>query len=513
MRGKYEAPRKKGSILPILAVILVIAIIIVGVLLVPKLMDHFSNPDSGSSLSQNQDGTTGSTNGSESQPTETQTEPTETEPPTTEPPEPVHVVSTATITSTGDVLMHLPVINTGLQSDGSYDFESIFRYAAAYTSGTDYMVGNLETTLCGTGNGYKYSGYPSFNCPDEIVDAMKDAGFDMVLTANNHCYDTSTVGLLRTLEIIEDRELQSLGTMTTAEDPKYQVVDINGINIGMICYTYSTTGNSGRPMINGLPTKEDAAGLINTFTYGNLDAFYSEVSGYMDDMKEEGAEAIVLYIHWGEEYQLKANGNQTAIAQKLCDLGVDVIVGGHPHVVQPMDLLTSTVDGDHKTVCLYSMGNAVSNQRLGNISYVDIANTEDGVLFSVTFSKYSDGTVYLESTELIPCWVNMHYPDKYTKEYNILPLDAETQEEWKTLYSLSDYTYNCAVNSYDRTMKIVGEGLTECKDYLSQAKEAREAAYWEEAYGEPMPAETTGTADTADSAATTDSTDSGDNIM
>ena len=476
MRGKYEAPRKKGGILPILVVILLIAVIVVGAMLVPKLMDRFGKPDStgGSSTNQTQ-GSPSSTKGQEPTPTETTAE--TTEPPTTEAPEPVHVVSTATITSTGDVLMHLPVINTGLQTDGSYDFESIFRYVSSYTAKADYTVANLETTLCGTSNGYQYSGYPCFNCPDEIVDSLKDAGFDMLLTANNHCYDTSTVGLLRTLEVTREKGLATLGTMYTAEEPKYEVVDINGINIGMICYTYSTMGDSGRPLINGLPTKADAAGLINTFTYGNLEGFYTELSGYMKDMKEEGAEAIVLYIHWGEEYQLKANANQTAIAQKLCDLGVDVIVGGHPHVVQPMDLLTSTEDPDHKTVCLYSMGNAVSNQRLGNISYVDIANTEDGVLFSVTFSKYSDGTVYLESTELIPCWVNMRYPDKYTKEYNILPLDTETQDEWQTLYDMSSSQYSAAVKSYERTMSIVGNGLTECQEYLAQAKETREAAY------------------------------------
>ncbi|MGM9604138.1 MAG: CapA family protein, partial [Faecousia sp.] len=97
--------------------------------------------------------------------------PKETQPPATEPPEPEHVVSTAQIAVTGDILMHMPVINTGLQSDGSYNFDSIFRYLTSYASAADYAVANLETTLCGTDKGYKYSGYPAFNCPDEIVDA------------------------------------------------------------------------------------------------------------------------------------------------------------------------------------------------------------------------------------------------------------------------------------------------------------------------------------------------------
>ena len=118
-------------------------------------------------------------------PTDPPEDPTED---TTEPtlPEPEHVVSTATIAATGDILMHMPVVNTGLQTDGSYDFSSIFRYLEPYSSGVDYAIANLETTLCGTENGYPYHGYPNFNCPDEIAYGAADAGFDMLLTANNH---------------------------------------------------------------------------------------------------------------------------------------------------------------------------------------------------------------------------------------------------------------------------------------------------------------------------------------
>jgi poly-gamma-glutamate synthesis protein (capsule biosynthesis protein) len=182
-------------------------------------------------------------------------------------------------------------------------------------------------------------------------------------------------------------------------------------------------------------------------------------------MKDEGAEATMLFIHWGVEYQLTQNAQQEKIAQSLCDLGVDVIVGGHPHVVQPVDLLTSTTDPDHKTVCLYSMGNAVSNQRLGNISYVKTAHTEDGVLFSVTFCKYSDGSVYLLSTDILPTWV---YLDKSgsPSSYTIIPLDETRSDQWAELYSLSDNVYESALKSYDRTMAIVGDGLTECQNYL-----------------------------------------------
>ena len=148
--------------------------------------------------------------------------------------------------------------------------------------------------------------------------------------------------------------------------------------------------------MNGILTTEDAKGLINYFDYDNLTGFYNEVSGYIDAMEAQGAQAVVMYIHWGEEYQLQANANQTTVAQGLCDLGIDVIVGGHPHVVQPVDLLSSTTDPDHKTVCLYSMGNAISNQRR-HLMNLNTGHTEDGVLFSFTFAEYSDGTVRLDS--------------------------------------------------------------------------------------------------------------------
>ncbi len=463
--SNYDRRCPTGVLVTCIALVLVAAIAVAALWLMPRKPHTppvLQDPDWGASLPSQ-----------DSQPTK----PTETDPPPTETkPEPVHVVSTASILSTGDVLMHMPVVNTAIQGDGSYNFDMVFQYVSPYAAAADYAVANLETTLCGTDNGYKYSGYPCFNCPDEIADGALGAGFDMFTTANNHCYDTSTVGLLRTLTVLEERGMDALGTSSSAEDPGFVIKEINGIKIGMVAYTYSTTGDSGRPMINGLPTKPDAVGLINTFDETKLDAFYTEIDGHIQAMKEQGAEAVVAYMHWGVEYHTTQNANQTAIAQKLCDLGVDVIIGGHPHVVQPMDLLTSTEDPNHKTVCLYSMGNAISNQRLGLIGSIDTAHTEDGVLFSVTFSKYSDGTVVLEGTDLIPCWVNMH-TSTGKKEYNILPLDDATRDQWQTLYGLSDVGLNAAGKSYDRTMKIVGEGLSECQEYLSQAKADREAAY------------------------------------
>ena len=399
----------------------------------------------------------------------------ETEPPET--PEPEHVVSTAQIAVTGDILMHMPVINTGLQSDGSYNFDSIFRYLNTYASQADYAVANLETTLCGTDKGYKYSGYPAFNCPDEIVDALKNAGFDMLLTANNHCYDTSEYGFLRTVNTIRNKGLQVLGTRAAATEPKYTVQDIGGIKIGMVNYTYQGLPDNpvaGKVYMNKNTLSDTCAPLVNSFVTGQMDSFYQEVSQCLTQMKADGAEATVMFIHWGNEYQTTPSAEQQQIAQQLCNLGFDVIVGGHPHVIQPAALLTSTLDPDHKTVCLYSTGNAVSNQRIAEMD-LKTGHTEDGLLFTMTFSKYSDGTVYLEDVDVLPCWVDLRTEPQ--AEYPIIPLDDSIRDQWQSLFGLTDEALEGAQKSYDRTQELTGSGIQLARTYLAEQKQQREADY------------------------------------
>lgn len=425
----------------------------------------------------------------ETTPTQAVTLPTEppteaTVPETTVPPEPEHVVSTATILSTGDLLMHGQLIVDAKQDDGTYDFSYIFPYITEYVSDADFAVANLETTLAGTAK--PYQGNPMFNCPDEIVDAAKNAGFDMLLTANNHSYDSQQAGFERTIRTVREKGLLNLGTMLSGEEPKFVVQEINGIKIGMIAYTYedSAVGNSV-PALNYNPMQAGGYDIINCFRHAAPEPFYAALETQIAEMRQQGAEAIVLYIHWGQEYKLEPNSYQTAMAQRLCDLGVDVIIGGHPHVVEPVALLESTVDPNHRTVCLYSMGNAVSNQRLGKLKSITTAHTEDGVLFSISFSKYSDGTVYLEDASLIPTWVraidangNTVVRDSATiRRYEILPLDDSRRSQWQEQFGIDDSTLAQCNDSWQRTMDITGAGLNQVQDYLHAEKSAREANY------------------------------------
>lgn len=404
--------------------------------------------------------------------------PAETEAPTeTTLPEPETVVSTATVSVQGDLLMHKPIFETNsvvYQKDGTYDFSPVFKYLTQTLQGYDYAIANLETTF--GGDDFPYQGNPAFNCPDAFLPAIVEAGYDGLLTANNHSYDTLMTGITRTLENVRGAGLDTFGTRLTEEESRYRVVEVNGIKIGMVCYTY-TSGMSGdgRPRLNGNSPVEQP-NLVNWFEIKNPQKMYDEMEEILAAMEAEGAEVTMLFLHWGNEYELTENSFQNQQAQALCDLGVDVIVGGHPHVVQPVDLLTSTADPAHKTICIYSMGNAVSNQRSGNIPACSTPHTEDGILFEITFEKYSDGKVYVQSADILPTWVNMHNRNG-GREYNILPLAEDTRDQWQDLFDLTGDTLGAAQRSYDRTMKIVGEGLTKIQSFLAQEKEARESYY------------------------------------
>ena len=385
------------------------------------------------------------------------------EPTTTQPPPP-EVTSTATIRSAGDVLIHIPVFQNARKNDGSYDFNHIFTYSEDIISDCDYFVANLETTLGGT-NGRSYTGFPRFNSPDSIVDALKGAGVDCLLTANNHTFDTNGSGALRTIDIIEKAGLDYTGTRKTTDDLQYFTKKISGINFGFACYTYETPTSEGRKALNGLIVDTTTAPLINSFNPAKPQAFYDELESNIKAMKKKGAEVIVVYVHWGEEYQLAQNTKQQEIAQAICDLGADVIIGGHPHVVQPIDLLTSS-DGTHKTVCVYSMGNFLSNQRR-NLMGLKTGHTEDGLIFEMTFSKYSDGTVVFDSVDAIPTWVHL-YSENGKKVHSIVPLkgNLDKQAEKLGLNKTSD-GLSFAKASQERTNALVSKGEKECNDYLS----------------------------------------------
>ena len=367
---------------------------------------------------------------------------------------------TATIINTGDILVHTPVLGGAKTADGNYDFSAFFIESEKYFKAADYATVNFEVTLGGNEK-QRFDGYPMFNTPDSILDTIKSSGIDMVTTANNHCYDTGYDGLIRTAQQMKLNGIDFIGTKEFETDPTYLVKDINGIKIGMVAFTYENAAAAGRKSINGNLVRAEANNLINSFSYERIEEFYTQAQSVVDGMKNNGAEAFVFYMHWGEEYQLTPNKWQKTIAQKLCNMGVDVIVGAHPHVVQPIELLHSE-DSQNTTVCIYSMGNSISNQRQELMDSCPSGHTEDGVLFSYTFTKDSDGVVSLTGVDVIPTWVNK-YPGGSGYQYTMYPLETA---DMANNYQFGAAALRKAMASFERTKKLVAPGLTECQKYL-----------------------------------------------
>ncbi|MBQ4037577.1 MAG: CapA family protein [Clostridia bacterium] len=386
--------------------------------------------------------------------------------PTPEVTEP-YVVDTASVGVIGDILIHETNYNSARRADGTYDFTENYTLVQPYLSKYDYTVANLEVTLGGEkpAVGRYPSAYPLFNCPDSIVDALKGAGVDLLLTANNHSYDTRTAGMLRTVQVVRDKGLEYLGTRDDLNESFYKVKDLNGIKIGMACFTYSTVSSSGVKALNGITMDRDAGPYVSSFAYNRLDEFYAEAEKAIAEMKQGGAEFIMFYLHWGDEYRYSPNTYQKTIAAKLCELGVDVIVGGHPHVIQPFE--TITAPNGNETLCIYSTGNAISNQRkflMDSDNYS--GHTEDGMIFGVTFERWSDGKVRLSEVNIEPLWVTRE-PEGGRQVYRIIPLDLAVSD-WHS-FALDDRLVADAKASYNRTMALVGTGLNAAREKLGLA--------------------------------------------
>ncbi len=342
----------------------------------------------------------------------------------------VPLYSEMTLLCTGDVMYHSAQIEAAYNSQsGTYDFTPSYAYIKNIVSSADYAVANFETTLAGPD--YPYSGFPAFNAPDTGFNALISAGFDMMLLANNHCYDTGRHGLLRTQEIFNKYDIDYIGARMSKQDKIYKTVEVNGIKLGMLNSTDDLSyGNLSNRTINGISLSPNDLPLIDLFNHSLMDEFYASVKTSIEELKADGADMIVYFIHWGNEYELQHNSMQESIAQELCNLGVDIIIGGHPHVIQDADILTSNSDPNHKTICFYSLGNLISNQNrqtLGNTTENKVY-TENGLIVELTLRKYNDGRCVITDVETVPLWVHRYIPaNSKTLKYDIIPIEKALQ--------------------------------------------------------------------------------------
>lgn len=367
------------------------------------------------------------------------------------------IVGRTTLSATGDILLAQPILDACLAGEDTYDFEPLFRNLAPYVHKAGIASVNLVTTLAGDGT--DYSGLPKYNSPDAIVSTLASTGFDAVLTANSHCYEAGLKGVVRTAETIRHAYMAPVGTTYDLTKPTWKILESDGIQIGMACYTVETDDSyPAMPSINGQLFDRESIPYVDTYNPDNLDAFLEEAGEKLQMMRQSGADVTIMFMHWGTEFSLNPSSEQLTLAQSLCDMGYDVILGTHPHVIQPVSELTSRVNPSHKSVVCYSLGNALSNQRKGYGKPLTTAHTEDGVLLTLSFAKYADGRVLTESVNALPYWVNLH-SESDPATYTIIPLDENKLGGLKEEYGLSPENTALAMDSYDRTMAILSPGL------------------------------------------------------
>lgn len=318
-----------------------------------------------------------------------------------------------TISAVGDIMVHNAQLEAQHLGNNSYDFRNNFKHIKDIISNSDLSIANLETTI----NPEKqYSGYPSFNSPTELLVALKDTGFDILSTINNHTLDTGYTGVISTLNEIEKLNLKALGTKTDSNKKNYLIEEVNGIKIGVATFSYGDIKNNQK-YLNGIPSGK-ATDLLNVIDGSNPEKAFNTIKTELDLMKSEGAECTIIGIHWGIEYNQTPTSYQKQLAQMLANEGVDIILGSHPHVVQPIEFVKSECHINKETLVVYSMGNIISNQREEEMGF---QKSENGILPIINIEKDDENNISITNVEYIPTWVNKDIINDKTI-YEIIPI-------------------------------------------------------------------------------------------
>ena len=260
----------------------------------------------------------------------------------------------------GDIMAHKPQYESAYDAaTGTYNFDSNYQYVKPYIEEADIALCNVETVFADKAP----CGYPMFNAPDELATAIKNAGFDVAITSNNHMIDQGTAGVERSIQVLQNAGLSTVGSKLTEEEPDYIIVEAEGVKVGVVAYTYETTGSNSTPSINGLNIPADIQSRICSFNPAVWQTDITEIKDNVNAAKAAGADIVVCYFHWGEEYHSQPLDYQVNMANEMiADTGVDVIFASHPHVLEPAVVVWSEVQNKNVPV-YYSMGNFISNQR------------------------------------------------------------------------------------------------------------------------------------------------------
>lgn len=334
----------------------------------------------------------------------------------------------------GDVMGHDSQINSAYDpKTRSYNYSPNYEYIAPYITHADVAVANLEVTLAGP----PFKGYPQFSSPDQLAVALEEAGFDLLITANNHSLDRGKSGLVRTYNVLDTMDFMKAGTYPSAKERALEhplIFEKNGIKIALLNYTYGTNGIK--------PTGGVVVNMIQP----------ERIKEELAIARQHDPDFIIATMHWGSEYQREENEYQSNLAKLLFENGADLVVGSHPHVVQPIKKY-----GEDQLVA-YSLGNYISNQRK--------RYTDGGIMLEVTIEKDSAGTA-IEDYEYLATWVYKNYHDgKVT--FQILP--PSLYPEIKNEISISAAEKAKMEQFYQDTRQHL-EGIEE-SDFYKEGKQA-----------------------------------------
>lgn len=301
---------------------------------------------------------------------------------------------------TGDIMGHIPQINSAeVVHNKKYNYTPCFQYVKPLLEQADLAIGNLELTLPGKP---PYTGYPMFRSPDDLATALKEAGYDILVTANNHADDSHGAGVVHTIEVLRDLGLQQTGTFKNPHERSSfypLMVYKKGFKLAILNCTYGT---------NGMPT--DAPTIVNM-----IDTL--QIKADLEEARARKPHFIIAFMHWGIEYQLQENEEQRSIARFLIRNGADLVIGSHPHVVQPIRIEGVAMPGNvrREAIVVYSLGNFISSQTQ--------PNTDGGIMFQLDLLKpKGSAAVRIGQYGMIPVWRYIHHPANGKSVYYTVPI-------------------------------------------------------------------------------------------
>lgn len=345
---------------------------------------------------------------------------------------------TINMTVAGDILCHNTNFWDAYVAElDDYDFSYSFEDIKKYFDNADVAIGVLETNFAGRDIGY--TNYPLFNSPEHLAIDLKELGFDILGTANNHCLDKGFSGMVSTLEELDKAGIDHMGTYATEEDSKeYLIKDVNGIKIAFLTYTY---GTNGIPIPTG---KEFSVNITDK----------EKILSDLENVKKEDVDVICVNMHWGDEYSLKPNNNQKELADFLFENGVDLILGSHTHCLEPMEKRTVTMeDGTTKDgFIIYSLGNFMSGQKH--------ENSRQSVILNIQLTKNGEtNKISIDSVTYTPIYMYNFYQSGVLQRFKIMDIEAEIEKYESGDTSIGFSMYQTLKSELANVYEVVGEEI------------------------------------------------------